>query len=99
MFTKICHIYLRQKSPSLAGSAWQPIQNPSQARLRLKSRLDFRAKLGSGSEESGISELGSFGLGRIPGFELAQARARKIISWLNTPSGGGGGFFFLANVL
>ena len=41
------------------GSARKPIQNPSQARLGLESRLDFRAKLGLGSEGSGISELGS----------------------------------------
>ena len=32
---------------------------PSLAQLGLESRLDFRAKLGSGSEGSGISELGS----------------------------------------
>ena len=64
MFTKICQsvrslLKLEPKSPSLAGSARQPIQNLSQAQLGLESRLDFRAKLGSGSEGSGIAELGS----------------------------------------
>ena len=41
------------------GSARKPIKILSQARLGLKSRLDFRAKLGLGSEGSGISELSS----------------------------------------
>ena len=41
------------------GSAREPIQNPSWARLGVESRLDFRVKLGSDSEGSDIIKVGS----------------------------------------
>ena len=74
VFAKLWSIYLWQSvkssqklEPAWAkksrigwlGSARKPIENPSQARLGLKSRLDLQAKLGSGLEGSGISELDS----------------------------------------
>jgi hypothetical protein len=51
------------------GSARKPIPNQSQAQLGLESRLDFQAKLGSGSGGCGISDLGL-------------ARARTYIKFL-----------------
>ena len=45
-----------------AGQArlgYKKIQNPSQARLGLESKLDIGAELGLGTEISWVSELGS----------------------------------------
>ena len=60
--TKCERLAKARASLSQKVRAWlarKPIQNPGQARLGLKNRLDFRDKLGLGSEGSVISELGS----------------------------------------